>query len=175
MSAAQLPAHDAVQQAAARLAMGVDAAELHGSLCGYLCGGGWPSARDWPQRLSLDALGEADLDARQPIGRLFAATCAQLDDDTFGLRLLLDDGSDGEAHALSLFGWCRGFLGGYGLAGGEAPSEEAAEALEDLGRLAAATPGFDDPDEDAAALEELIEFVRVAVMLLYGERRPRPH
>ncbi len=73
--------------------------------------------------------------------------------------------------AEALFDWCRGFLGGFGLAAGAAPplSEESGEALQDLARLAKATAESSDDDEDEDALAELEEFVRVAALLLHGD------
>ena len=71
----------------------------------------------------------------------------------------------------ALFDWCRGFLGGFGLAAGADPplSGEGREALADLARLAAATAQEDGDDEDEDALVEIEEFVRVAVLLLHGD------
>ena len=70
-----------------------------------------------------------------------------------------------------LFDWCRGFLGGFGLAAGANPplSEESTEALGDLARLAAASPQDDGDEDDEAAMIEIEEFVRVAALLLHGD------
>jgi uncharacterized protein YgfB (UPF0149 family) len=68
--------------------------------------------------------------------------------------------------------WCRGFLGGFGLAGTSAHaqlSDEAQEVLRDLGTVAASSFDFGNEDEDEDALIEVQEFVRVAAMLLYTE------
>jgi uncharacterized protein YgfB (UPF0149 family) len=71
----------------------------------------------------------------------------------------------------ALFDWCRGFLGGFGLAAGAEPplSEESREALGDLAKLAAAQPQDDGDEEDEAALSEIEEFVRVAALLMHGD------
>ena len=74
--------------------------------------------------------------------------------------------------AEAMVDWCRGFLGGFGLAGAAAHaqlSEEAQEVLRDLGTVAASSFDFGDEDEDEDALVEVQEFVRVAAMLLYAE------
>ena len=42
-----LPRLDAVTNELERLQLGVDAAELHGSLCGFLAAGGELTRRDW--------------------------------------------------------------------------------------------------------------------------------
>ena len=71
----------------------------------------------------------------------------------------------------ALFAWCRGFLGGFGLAAGPQPplSEESREALSDLARLAAATAQEEGDQDDEDALAEIEEFVRVAALLLHGD------
>ena len=97
---------------------------------------------------------------------------AQLGDRSFGFELLLPE-ADAPLMVRSgaLFDWCRGFLGGFGLAAGGNPrlSEEGSEALGDIAKLAAAQPQEEGDDEDEAALAEIEEFVRVATLLLHGD------
>ena len=71
----------------------------------------------------------------------------------------------------ALFDWCRGFVGGFGLAAGASPplSEEGQEALADLVRLSSAAPEEGGDEEDEDALAEIEEYVRVAVLLLHGD------
>ena len=80
--------------------------------------------------------------------------------------------------AEALVEWCRGFLGGVGLAGigskREALSAEAREIVEDFGTIAASNFDYADEDEDETALSEVLEFVRVGVLLLYSELDPTP-
>ena len=116
------------------------------------------------------------LPARAPgsaLDGLRRATVAQLGDGEFSFELLLgDDDLPLRQRAQALFDWCRSFLGGFGLAAGAQPplSEEGAEALQDLARLAGASvQEIDEDDEDESALSELEEFVRVAVLLLHGD------
>jgi uncharacterized protein YgfB (UPF0149 family) len=171
-----LPSHEEVSQELTRLRVGVDASELHGSLCGYVSGGGNAARGDWLLQLAL----EAD-DAPAPEGaldRLFLASQAQLEDPELGFGLLLpDEDASLTERAEALLLWCRGFLGGFGLgAGGESPpSAEAREALDDLAKIAASRLSYDDPEGDEAALLEVSEFVRVAALLLHGDctRAPR--
>ena len=72
----------------------------------------------------------------------------------------------------ALVDWCRGFLGGFGLAGTTAHaklSDEAQEMLRDLGNIAGSSFDFGNEDEDEDALIEVQEFVRVGAMLLHTE------
>jgi uncharacterized protein len=165
-----LPSPAEVDAAARDLGLGVDAAELHGALCGWLAGGGAPDEQ-WLSQVMADPDLPA-LAAGSVLDRMRQATSAQLEDRGFGFELLLPDGDASlSARSGALFDWCRGFLGGFGLAAGSSPplSEEAAEALADLARLAAATPQDEGDDDDEQALVEIEEFVRVAVLLLHGD------
>ena len=63
-----------------------------------------------------------------------------------------------------------GSWAGSGCPGERPPlSEDSAEALQDIARLAAATGQEDGDEEDEAALVEIEEFVRVAALLLHGD------
>lgn len=167
---ASLPALAEVDAASRALRLGVTASELHGGLCGWLAGGG-ADAPGWLQRVLVDE------DLPQPaegdaLDRLRKASVAQLEDRDFGFELLLPDAEASlEARSGALFEWCRGFIGGFGLAGGASPplSEEGSEALADLAQLARATPEPDGDEEDEDAFAEIEEFVRVAVLLLHGD------
>jgi uncharacterized protein YgfB (UPF0149 family) len=53
-------------------------------------------------------------------------------------------------------------------------SPDANEVLADLGRIASSRFDYDDEEEDESALSEVLEFVRVGVLLLHTElTRPR--
>jgi uncharacterized protein YgfB (UPF0149 family) len=106
------------------------------------------------------------------VDQLYAASTRQLDSPDFEFELLLP----GEEQPVSergdgLVTWCRGFLGGFGLAAGAKPplSEDSEEALADIARIAASDLSYEDPESDEAALEEVSEFIRVAVLLLHSD------
>lgn len=165
-----LPPLEEVAREAQAAGLGIDAAELQGALVGWLAGGGRDDAH-WIAAVMADP-GLAPEIEYSAIARLRATTAAQLASRDFDLELLLPD----EAEPLvvrsgALFAWCRGFLGGFGLAAGAEPplSEESREALADLARFAAATPQEDGDEEDEDAMAELEEFVRVAALLVHGD------
>ena len=162
--ARSLPTLADVDAAARQADLATDAVELHGSLCGWLAGGG-EAGRDWPGRVLADPTlpavpegGVLDLLAR--------GSAAQFEDRDFGFALLMPPADASLVdRSGALFSWCRGFLGGFGLAAGHAPplSVEGREALADLARLAAATPQENGDQEDEEALAEIEEFERVAL------------
>lgn len=170
MPNAQLPSWSEVDAAARALALAVSPSELHGTLCGWLAGGGSDDANWLNNVFADDALPQppagGDLDLLKQV------SAAQFGDRDFGFDLLLpDDDASLSERSDALFDWCRGFLGGFGLAAGADPplSEEGNEALADLANLAAASAEDDGDDEAEAAYAEIEEFVRVAVLLLHGD------
>ena len=168
---AELPAYDEIEQAVGQAGLGMGASELHGALSGWLAGGGADVA-DWLARITADPQQSAP-EAGGALDALRQASVRQFDDRDFAFELLLPGAEAAlQERAGALFDWCRGFLGGFGLAAGARPplSEEGEEALADLARLAQAAPEQgEDEAEDEDALAEIEEFVRVAALLLHGD------
>ncbi len=165
-----LPDLDEVEDAVRTQELGVGASELHGALCGWLAGGGEDSSRWLAQVLVDDELVAPA--SGSALDRLRAATVTQIQDRDFGFKLLIPDQDAALVDRSSgLFDWCRGFLGGFGLASGANPllSDESTEALSDLARLAAASAQDEGDEDDEAAMIEIEEFVRVAALLLHGD------
>lgn len=167
--------YDELDDLSARLRLGIGGSEWHGSLCGYLAGAGRIGKQSLLSVLQLDGDADvsptpADLDVLE---RLVKQTEAELDDPELGFEPLLpSDDRPLHERAEALVDWCRGFLGGFGLAGTHAHgklSEEAQEILRDLGSIAAAQLDFGDEGEDEDSLIEVHEFVRMAAMLLFAE------
>lgn len=165
-----LPSLPEVDQACRQAGLATSAPELHGGLCGWLAGAG-DGGGNWLARVMVDDTLPAPVDG-SVLARMHAATLAQLEDRDFGLVLLGPGGNAPLAERSgALFDWCRGFVGGFGLAAGASPplSGEGEEALADLARLARATAQDDGDEEDEEALAEIEEFVRVAALLLHGD------
>ena len=165
----ELPSWSSVDAQAQALKLSATPAELHGALCGWLAGGG--DGPDWLAKVLADDHAPKP-EAGSALDAMSAVTRAQFEDRDFGFALLLpDEDAPLAERSEALFEWCRGFLGGFGLAAGKDPplTDESREALDDLARLAAATPEPDGDDEDEAAYAEIEEFVRVAALLLHGD------
>lgn len=165
-----LPSLPDVEKEIRELGLASPAPELHGALCGWLAGGG-ESSDAWLSKVLVDdqLAGVASGGALEALRR---TSESQLEDRSFDFTLLLPDTDAAiEVRSGALFDWCRGFLGGFGLAAGDRAklSDEGSEALEDIARLAAAQPQEEGDEEDEEALVEIEEFVRVAVLLLHGD------
>ena len=171
MSEPLLPEYAELAAELRSLEAGLEPSELHGSLCGYLSGGGKHDRQGWlAQVMSDPLLSPPEVDG--PLDRLYIASTRQLESPDFEFELLLpaEDRPVSE-RGDALLAWGRGFLGGFGLAAGAKPplSDESEEALADLARIASSDLSYEDPEADEDALEEVSEFVRVAVMLLHSD------
>jgi len=174
MTAEELVGHDDIRALVTRLRLGTEASELHGSLCGFLAGGGALEGPGLLSALQLD--GEAVEPAADDLAllqRMAAQARSELADAELGFEPLLpEDDRPLAERAEGVVDWCRGFLGGFGLSGAGAHarlSDEAQEVLRDLATVAASSFDFGDEAEDEDALIEVQEFVRVAAMLLHTE------
>ncbi len=157
-----------------KLHVGVTPSDLHGSLTGYLCAGASPgqSTRDWLSALELDyePSGAVHVDT---LDRLREQCASWLNDPELRFEPLLPAADAAlDVRADALVQWCRGFLGGLGLGGAIASQElsaDAREILQDFGAIAGSRFEYADREEDENALAEVIEFIRVGVLLLYTE------
>jgi uncharacterized protein YgfB (UPF0149 family) len=174
MTANELIGYDELDAAAARLQLAEDASGLHGSLCGFLAGGGRMGKQSLVEALHMDAeAATPSASDKALLERLVKQTESELADPELGFEPLMpaDDRPLAE-RADALVDWCRGFLGGFGLGGAESHgklSDEAQEILRDLGAIAASAFEFGDEAEDEDALIEVHEFVRMGAMLLFAE------
>jgi len=171
-SSHDMPTLDALNHVASRLKLGVEAPELHGSLCGYLAGGGFITERNFIERLGFEA---SEAAASEPLlHALFSASREALEDPDFGFEPLLPESDEPLTRRVqALLEWSRGFIGGFGLAAGaDAPlSPESSEALHDLAKIASFNALTEDDEEAEDAFAEILEFVRIAALLLHGDCR----
>ena len=168
--------HAELSRAIDTLKLGLSASELHGALSGYLTAGAMPHAKSWLSDLALEEIDQAlaGMPQRDLFDQLFRDCTSDLEDPELSFDLLLpDDEAPMTDRALALVDWCRGFLGGLGMSGvdlKDSLSKDANEVLTDLARIASTR--FDEEsggEEDEEAYTEVVEYVRVGVMLLHTE------
>jgi len=154
-------------------------AESHGLLCGLVCRESCGNARDYLQQLAaMRLVVDPDEALHDALTEAWRSTVAQFDDEEFGFALWLpDDEEPLEDRAAALAHWCSGFLAGLGSGGQlDALSEEAREAIGDLQEIARAElsgPAGDEGqnEEDEAAYNEIVEYVRVVALVLREDFR----
>ncbi len=170
------PDYDTLSRTLDRLEAGIGAAELDGALAGFLCAGGSTSADRWLPSLALADLDETIDDARDRdlFGRLYSGLSRDLDGPELAFAPLLPaDEAPVAERAAAMVQWCRGFLGGLGLAGVDLEAGlagDGGEVVGDFSRIAATE--FDSGDseaEDEEAYAEMVEYIRVGVMLLHQQ------
>lgn len=151
-------------------------AELHGLLCGKLCGGATLNRDSWLQSAweFLDVTDTPDGQANDEVARLLEITLAQLNSGDYDMQLFLPgDDTDLDQRTMALSQWCHGFLTGFGSAGIDPDREfssDNADALRDMASIvqAAVTDG-EDEEEQESSYYDLAEYVRVVAMNFYAE------
>ena len=169
-----------IAKALSRLHSEMMPAELHATLCGILCAGGSVESDDWLEQL-FPSYNPNDLlheEAMLMLLPLQTQCVQQLNDTNFSFELLLPpDEEPMEARLQALGDWCQGFMTGLAMGGLKSMDDipdEAGEFARDMVEIARAGTSYDldDEDEDENALTELIEYVRVGVLLVYEEMQP---
>lgn len=153
----------------AKLATGP--AELNGSVTGYLCAGG--SARG-DRLLPALQLESDDAGVLDPLDALLAELVPGISAAlrAGGAVMPLLPAAPLAARANGMVDSCRGFLGGFGLAGAGTRGRLDAEALDLLhgfGEIAASHLECDDGD---AALAEVLDYIRGGVASLHTAFAP---
>jgi hypothetical protein len=157
-------------------------AEVHGMVCGYLCGGGKKGdpdpAKAGPQGLLAvvfpDPADQAETGAK--LAGLLAALLQVSEEHLQGPEcsftpILPDDDETLAVRAAALSDWCQGFLYaiGPGLKDWTAASHTLQEFVSDIRDISRLDP-VGDGESDETAYTELVEYVRAGVMLAYVER-----
>lgn len=176
----ELPDYQAIAQALSKLNTEVMPSEVHGTLCGLLCANTSAEPAVWQQALWPN----------QPAGDLLAAeanevfktshevTRRQLNDPNCEFQMLLPDDNDSLDQRVNALGdWCQGYLIGLSLGGVKdfAPlPEDAREIAKDILEIARAGTSYDleGSEEDEHAYAELVEYLRVGVLLINEELQP---
>jgi yecA family protein len=172
------PDHDTLQRALDALDTEITASEVHGTLCGLLCANTGAGPELWQQQLWPHAA-EAFSDTGAVLRAVHEAARQALNDPDCDFQLLLpgdDERLDTRVNALGE--WCQGFLAGLAIAGVKDFHHlppDAREVAEDLLEIARAGTSYElaGSEEDERAYAELLEYLRVGVLLINEELRPR--
>ena len=166
--------YDSVSNKLSQQGVIVDAAEVHGILCGMLCGGMSLTDQKWLEALSETInQGDAFSDPTQHLlNSLFNQTCQQLLEPEFALNLLLpDDQAPINDRGAALINWVQGFMLGFGLHQRDLMqcSDDVKEALEDFSDISRMEEPMDADEESEKALLEVEEYVKISAILCFSE------
>lgn len=155
-------------------------AECHGVACGLLLRRPTSEPHAFLSLLDMLEIVQQPRPALQDaLAELLEAAGLQLADEEMGLELWLpDDEQSLESRTEALAQWCNGFMASLGADPErqlETLSKEAGEALSDLQEIARAEVGVggsgDDREEEEQAFAEIVEYIRVAVLMLREDLR----
>ncbi len=176
------PSFDSIESALRRAGAPIDAAEVHGYLCGMLCVLGDRAPDLWLGEVLADAGGDAVLvdEAGTLMTALATAAREALQDPEMSFQPLLPPDREPLEYQVSGLGvWCLGFNRGLaegasvGDAGKELGADDVAEIIDDFAALSLADASGTDPEEETeAALAELVEYVRVGVQVVFDALTP---
>ena len=167
--------------------LAVHPSESHGAMCGYLCAQheanfvAWCHTILFEMDLGSTAVSPEGQEAQRDPGRyhmlrmLHSAAAEQLADSHYGFQLFLpQEDEDVADRSDALAAWCRGFLFGLTASGASQSSlfsTDTNELIHDFSEIAKLDfEGVDERDEgDAAAFEEVMEYVRIGVLFIWAE------
>lgn len=175
---ASLPDYMNLQELLHNIDAAMEASEAHGALCGILCAQGSADINVWQQHVAgTEAGNNVAIDkVADELQQMYLATIAALNNEVAEFECLLADDDEKLGDRVhSLAWWCQGFL--YGLAAGGISKdsklpEDSAELVADFIEISRVVYDDEDVDSSEADYMELVEFVRVGVLLINEELQP---
>jgi yecA family protein len=179
MSANQELDYYSLDDALARAETSMDPSDCHGLLAGLICAAGFADPHLWLAEIfeDYDPRNRKQAEAFKLVQALYEDELARMNSPDMDFFLLLPDDEDAlRDRVASLGAWCGGFLSGLGLGGvkDESPlPEEVSELIDDFAQITRVDFDLDSPDEEEqAAFEEVVEYVRVGVLFVNEELQP---
>lgn len=150
-------------------------AELQGALCGLLCLDSQANRITWYKKL-FDEITPSEEEVLD-LTVLFDQTVQALNSLDFDLQLdLPDDNAPLSSRIMAMSDWCQGLAFGLGASGMTDDTELSADCKEyiadviNIGQISQDI--LEDSNEEEANFEELVEYLRMGLFLLYGELQP---
>ena len=167
----------------ARVLQNIDAdcgiSECHGMLCGLLCTEGQNGFDIWlnqiaPQRDNNNLLVQ---EAEELLSSVNAEVLREFNDPECDFQPLLpSDGTAIEDRISAICQWCQGFLVGMSYGGIKDFSRlpgDSVEIVKDFSKITKASQyKLQGTEQDEVAYSDIVEYVRVGVLLIYEELNP---
>jgi len=149
-------------------------AELHAQASAMLCFNADTHYQHWLQLIMADfCLSETSPEAVSEVfSAVFELAQKELKDSDYGYHLILpEDGDDLTMRLKAVADWVQAFLSGLGQAGFShvgltAESREFISDLNAIGQMDSQVEGLDSDEMD---YQQVVEYIRCGVMLLYTE------
>ncbi|WP_018983197.1 UPF0149 family protein [Salinimonas chungwhensis] len=166
--------YDNITNALFQDSVNADAAEIHGIMCGMLCGGMSLTDQKW-QSVLADTTNEGEAFSQRlgfKLEQLYSQTCEQLLEGEFSLQMMLpDDQTPINDRGVALINWVQGFMLGFGLHQQDLMqcSADIKEALNDFSDISRMEEPMDADEASEKALYEVVEYVKVSALLCFSE------
>ncbi len=173
-----LPDFYRLEDALLRLDADFSASEAHGCACGVLTvNNDYPQVRWQTFVLTGDAQDYHFQEASKMLASLYVETLLQINASDLQFELLLPPEQEAlSVRVAALQKWCQGFafgLAASGLKSMEALPEDSRDWVQDVIKIGAARDlEVDDEDESEQAYSDLVEFMRVGVLMMNEEVQP---
>lgn len=153
------------------------AAEAHGMICGFICAGNKLDGKSWldpilgrAQNIEKELLASCKLILLE----LYEISSIKLQSFEFDFELLLPDDEESlQYRAEALSHWCQGFiiaLNRIGITEAEMQTQDAKEAISHIFEISKLNyDSIDISENDEEAYAEVMEYVRMAVLMVYSE------
>jgi len=169
-----LPSYQEIVKALKSAQSDFDASQLHGLFCGLICATSGEQKDDlWKQLVFGEDKPSKGL---EDLERLYEMSYHLLSEFSFEFVLLLPGDTKEIALRTEKLGlWCQGFLAGleqFDSIVSMKATEDAKDALNDI--IEIAQVNFDDitdSDDDESAYFELVEYVRLSVLMIFQDLR----
>lgn len=173
----QPPAYSRLEQALTRIDCDYSPAEAQGIACGLLVINQSIDPTNW---LKLLVTGDPKdfyvQEARQLLRELFATTRQQMNGVDLDFALFLPEDTELALQVDAMQAWCQGFglgLASAGIKDFKKLPTDSREWVEDVVNIGASGEmDLDNEDESEAALTEIIEYLRVGVLMMNEEMQP---
>ncbi|OUR73266.1 hypothetical protein A9Q78_04435 [Methylophaga sp. 41_12_T18] len=149
--------------------------ELQGALCGVLCMDSQANRATWFKTLFEDI--HPDEDELLDLMALFDQTIQALNSLDFDFQLdLPDDNAPISSRITAMSDWGQGLVYGLGVSGLTEDTELSADCQEyiaDVVKIGQISDSdLEENDDEDTNFEELTEYLRMGLFLLYGELQP---
>jgi len=145
---------------------------IHGRMSGLLCSDARQLPVLWETFLSDMELDDG-LVQNELLSKLFVFTATHLEEGPGAMEILLPDDEAPLSERLSAISeWCDGFLEGIALENQALQLDIVQEVLADLAKIKEVAVKTKSTKENETAYTEVVEFIRVAVLLVHAECHP---
>lgn len=152
--------------------------DCHGMLCAMLIVNNSLKFKRWLDEICTHARSEHEitLSEHDALSTLYDQTRQELNDALLNFSLLIpEENSSLSERVSSLKKWCDGFLFGLALAGVKDMSqlpEDSFEIMQDIVTISQASEDDEEDEMNEAAYLDIVEYVRMGVLLVNEELQP---